>query len=249
MNILIIEDERPASDRLTGLVMEYDPSIRILHTLRSVKESLHWLQHHPPPDLILADIQLNDGLSLHIFTRYPVPSPLIFTTAYDEYLMKAFEFNSIDYLLKPIDKEKLFRALRKYDSLKQHFSANILPLLEQIQNGTPVKDRIVVKKGTDFVTVKTDQISFFVSEFKMTFLIDRSGKRYIVDQTLAELTEMLDAQHFFRINRKFLVHIDSIQRFRPHDHGKILVELTPSASEEIVVSQENAPIFRKWIGK
>lgn len=249
MNILIIEDEIPASDRLAALVKRYDPLIRILGTLRSVKESVHWLQHHPPPDLILADIQLNDGLSLHIFNQHPVASPLIFTTAFDEYLLKAFEFNSIDYLLKPVDKEKLFRALRKYESLKQHFSTNILPLLEQIQKGTPVKDRIVVKKGTDFVTVKTDQTAYFLSEFKMTFLVDRSGKRYIVDQTLAELAEMLEQQQFFRINRKYLVHIDSIHRFRPHDHGKILVELTPSASEEIVVSQENAPVFRKWIGK
>lgn len=249
MKILIIEDEKPASERLIAMVSEFDPSIHILATLRSVKESIAWLKMHAAPDLILVDIQLNDGLSLEIFKQHPVPSPLIFTTAYDEYLMMAFEFNSIDYLLKPIDKAKLFRSLKKYLTLKQHFSGNFVSLFEQLHANTPIKNRFVVKKGTDFITLKTEQIAYFYSEYKVTFLIDNEGKRYIIGKPLAEIESEIDPKEFFRLNRKFLASIDSIAKFKSFDKGKIVVELIPPLTEEVIVSQENSADFKQWVGK
>lgn len=249
MNILIIEDERPAAERLIAMVKEFDPEIRIAATLRSVKESLEWLSGHPAPDCILADIQLNDGLSLEIFEQQPVASPLIFTTAYDEYLLKAFAFNSIDYLLKPVSKEKLFHALKKYLSLKQHFTVDLGPLTGHLRNSIPVNDRIVVKKGTDFIAIRMEQIAYFYSEHKISFLIDTQGSRYIVDKPLSEIETTLDPSRFFRINRKFLANIDAVSRFRPFEKGKVLVDLNPPVKEEVIVSQENASSFKAWIGK
>lgn len=249
MNILIIEDERPAAERLIALVREYDPDIRILAALRSVKESAEWLASHPAPDCILVDIQLGDGLSLEIFQRHPVASPLIFTTAYDDYLLKAFAYNSIDYLLKPIDKLKLFHALQKYQALKQHFSGNIIALTEQLRQHTPITDRIVVKKGTDFIALRMEHIAYFYSEHKITFLIDTQGVRYIVDKPLADIEIGMDSARFFRINRKFLASIEAIASFRPFEKGKVLIELSPPVKEEVIVSQENAAAFKSWIGK
>ncbi|MFA5835078.1 MAG: LytTR family DNA-binding domain-containing protein [Bacteroidota bacterium] len=249
MKILIIEDERPASERLIAMILEFDHSIHILATLRSVQESIEWLSIHAAPDLILADIQLNDGLSLEIFKQQPVPSPLIFTTAFDEYLMKAFEFNSIDYLLKPLDKIKLFHALKKYQSLKQHFSGSFVSLFEQVRNNTPIKNRIVVKKGSDYITLKTEQIAYFYTEHKISFLIDIEGKRYIVDKSLSDIEHDLDDREFFRINRKYIANVDAIAKFKSQEKGKIVIEFSPPVSEEVIVSQENAAAFKKWIGK
>lgn len=249
MKILIIEDEEPASERIGAMVREFDPAIHILATLRSVKESLEWLRSHAAPDLIIVDIQLNDGLSLEIFKTNPAPSPLIFTTAYDEYLMKAFEFNSIDYLLKPIQKEKLHNALSKYLKLKQHFTGNLVSLFEQLRDGsTSSPQRLIVKKGTDFVTVKADDVAYFYTEHKIVFLVDNVGKRYIVDKPLAELESQLDKTLFFRVNRKYLVHANAVTRFKPYEKGRVVIELQPPVGEEIVISQENASEFKQWIG-
>ncbi len=249
MKILIIEDEEPASERIISMIREIDPGIRLLAVLRSVKESVAWLSMHAAPDLIIVDIQLNDGLSLEIFKQSPVPSPLIFTTAFDDYLLKAFEYNSIDYLLKPIDKEKLRRALEKYSSLRHHFSGNFVSLFEQIEHRTALKDRLVVKKGGDFVTLRTDQIAYFYSEHKISFLVDREGKRFIMDKPLSEIESGLDPKTFFRLNRQFLVHIDAVAKFRSSDKGKWIVALHPATAEEVTVSQENAAAFKEWIGK
>lgn len=249
MTITIIEDEHPASERLSAMVREFDPDIRIAAVLRSVKEARTWFMSHPAPDCILADIQLTDGSSLDLFRTLPITAPVIFTTAYDEYLMKAFAFNSIDYLLKPIDREKLFRALTKYLNLQEHFTGNIAAMSEQWRRQQPVTDRLVVKKGTDFVVLKNEQIAYFYSEHKITFLRDRNGIRYIVDKPLAELEQTFSPPAFFRINRKYLAASAAVVRFRPFDKGKVLVELTPAPSDEVIVSQENAAAFKQWIGR
>lgn len=249
MTILIIEDERPAAARLAAMVQEFDPEIRIAGTLRSVKESIEWFARHPAPDCILADIQLNDGLSLEIFEHHPISAPLIFTTAYDEYLLKAFTFNSIDYLLKPVDKEKLFHALTKYRTLQKHFTGNLRSLAGSLRTNTPINDRVVVKKGTDFIALQMEQISYFYSEHKITFLIDVQGVRYIVDKPLSEIEATLDPVRFFRLNRKFIAHRSAIARFRSIDRGKVQVDLLPPVRDDVTVSQENASAFKVWIGK
>lgn len=251
MKILIVEDEEPASERIIAMVREFDPSIRILATLRSVKESLEWLKHNAAPDLIIVDIQLNDGLSLDIFKAHPVPSPLVFTTAFDEYLMKAFEFYSIDYLLKPIQKVKLHGALTKYLKLKQHFTGDLVSFSEQFQRkGSSLpSSRLIVKKGTDFVSIKIDDVAYFYTEHKIVFLVNNVGKRYIVDKPLAELEGELDTGTFFRANRKYIVHINAVVSFKSHEKGKLLVTLSPETGEAVIVSQENAASFKQWIGK
>jgi two-component system LytT family response regulator len=249
MTILIIEDERPAAERLAAMVREFDASIRIAATLQSVKESVDWFSCHAAPDCILADIQLNDGLSLEIFKKHPIAAPIIFTTAYDEYLLKAFAFNSIDYLLKPVNKAKLFHSLNKYLTLRQHFGGNVSTMNDQLQRRTPITDRLVVKKGTDFIALRMEQIAYFYSEHKITFLIDIQGIRYIIDKPLADIERSTDSAQFFRINRKYLANINAVARFRSFEKGKVLIDLLPPVNEEVVVSQENSSAFKVWIGK
>ncbi|TAK65162.1 MAG: response regulator transcription factor [Bacteroidetes bacterium] len=250
MTILIIEDEKPAAEKLIQSVKRFNPEYRIEGPLASVRESIRWLKAHEPPDLILLDIQLSDGLSLDIFKSVNVESPLIFTTAFDEYLLEAFEFNSIDYLLKPIKEEKLENALSKYLKLKKHFTSNITSLAQYLNEPKKqYKSRIVVRKGIDYLSVGIDSIAYFYTEHKITFLIDKEGKRYIVDKPLSELEADLDPAQFYRLNRKFLASISSVQKFSSKEKGKLKVELSPLPNDEVIVSQENAGEFKQWVGK
>ncbi len=246
MKVLIIEDELPARAKLKTMLQAIDGSIEVLAELGSVKESLDWLALHREPDLAFVDIQLSDDHSFEIFRRHPVRFPVIFTTAFDKYMMESFEFNSIDYLLKPITEEKLKRSLEKIKKLEQHFfQGNILKLIQQ--PATTGRGRIVARKGTEFVALNHEDIAYFFTEHKIVFVRDFSGRQMIVDKNLGELEAELNGEVFFRINRKFLVHQKAIERFRP-DNGKILVFLKPEMKEEIHVSKETAPEFRRWMG-
>jgi DNA-binding LytR/AlgR family response regulator len=246
MKVIIIEDELLAQAKLEAMLLALDPSIQILARLSSVKDTLAWLSHHPPPDVAFVDIQLADDHAFEIFRKYPVQFPVVFTTAFDKYLLESFEFNSIDYLLKPITEEKLKRSLTKLKKLEQHFvQGNILRLTGQA--GTPAPTRIVAKKGTEFITLTADEIAFFYTEHRVVFVKDHAGHQFIVDKNLGELEAGLDNKKFFRINRKFIAHINAIEKFKP-DNGKIRVFLKPAMQEEIYVSKETAPDFRKWIG-
>jgi DNA-binding LytR/AlgR family response regulator len=245
MNIIIIEDELPARAKLISMLQLLDHSIKVVAQLGSVKESLDWLNENREPELAFVDIQLSDDHSFEIFRKHPVKFPVIFTTAYDKYLLESFEFNSIDYLLKPITEEKLKRSLQKVQKLEQHFlQGNILKLLQQ-QAST--KGRIVARKGTEFVALDLDEVAYFFSEHKIVFVRDFSGRQMIVDKNLGELETELSKENFFRINRKFIAHQKAIDRFKP-DNGKIRVFLKPEIKEEVHVSKETAPEFRGWIG-
>lgn len=246
MRVIIIEDELLAQAKLEAMLLALDSSVHILAKLNSVKDTLAWLTQHEPPDVAFVDIQLADNHSFEIFRKYPVQFPVVFTTAFDKYLLESFEFNSIDYLLKPITEDKLKRSLAKLKKLEQHFTqGNILKLIDQVN--TPTKDRIVVKKGTEFITLTFDEIAFFFTEHRVVFVKDPTGRQFIVDKTLGELEVQLDPKKFFRINRKFIAHISAIEKFKP-DSGKIRVFLKPAMQEEVHVSKETAPDFRKWIG-
>ena len=242
MNVLIIEDELPARAKLIQMLKESKDEIHIVATLGSVKDSISWFQSNKSPDLVFVDIQLSDDHSFEIFRQVNVECPIIFTTAYDKYLLESFEYNSIDYLLKPITGEKLHRSLEKVRTLKNHFSR-----VSQIVGGIPNGVRIIGKKGTEYMAFEPEQVAYFYTEHKVVFARDLEGKNYIVDYTLGELESMLANHRYFRINRKFLVREKSIARFRP-DNGKIQIHLAPTMKEEIYVSKENAPTFRKWIG-
>jgi DNA-binding LytR/AlgR family response regulator len=247
MRVLIIEDELPARAKLESMLAGIDNQIKVLAHLGSVSESLQWLSLNQEPDLAFVDIQLSDDHSFEIFRRRPVRFPVIFTTAYDKYLMESFEFNSIDYLLKPITEDKLRRSLDKVRKLEQHFlQGNILKLIDQSKQKS--RGRIVARKGTEFVALGAEEVAYFFTEHKIVFVRDFSGRQMIVDQNLGELEAELDPGMFFRVNRKFIVHQKAIDRFKP-DNGKIQLFLKPEIKEEVHVSKETAPEFRKWIGK
>lgn len=246
MNVIIIEDELPARAKLVAMLTVLDAGIKVQAELGSVKESLDWLSANREPDLAFVDIQLSDDHSFEIFRKHPVKFPVIFTTAFDKYMMESFEFNSIDYLLKPITEEKLKRSLEKIKKLEQHFfQGNILKLIQQ-QPAAP-KGRLVARKGTEFVALPYDDVAYFFTEHKIVFVRDFQGRQMIVDKNLGELEADLAKGTFFRINRKFLVHQKAIERFKP-DNGKIQVFLKPEIKEDVHVSKETAPEFRKWIG-
>ena len=244
MNVLLIEDELPARAKLSAMLHAIDSSINIVAELGSVQESLEWLATHREPDLAFVDIQLSDNHSFEIFRKHPVKFPVIFTTAFDRYILESFEFNSIDYLLKPITEEKLKRSLEKIQKLEQHFfQGNLLKLVNQKES----VGRLVARKGTEFVALNHDEIAYFFTEHKIVFVRDFTGRQMIIDKNLGELESELNPKAFFRINRKFIVSHKAIDRFKP-DNGKILIFLKPEMKEEIHVSKETAPLFRLWIG-
>jgi len=245
MNVIIIEDELPARAKLISMLQTIDPSIRVVAELGSVKETSEWLSKHIEPDLAFVDIQLSDDHSFEIFRKHPVKFPVIFTTAYDKYILESFEFNSIDYLLKPITEEKLKRSLDKIQKLEHFFQGNVLKLIQQ---QSPVKGRIVARKGTEFVALNADEIAYFFTDHKIVFVRDFQGRQMIVDKNLGELENELDPKTFFRVNRKFITHQKAIDRFKP-DNGKIQIFLKPEMKEEVHVSKETAPEFRRWIGQ
>lgn len=248
MKILIIEDEKPAFERLSGMVKEYDQSAEIPENLTGIKSTVAWFTKNKQPDLILLDIQLSDGLSLEIFNKLRITCPVIFTTAYDEYILEAFSYNGIDYLLKPVKKEKLFAALEKYKNFKEHFSNDYLSLFDRVKpNGKDYKERFTVKNGTEFLSVNSDDIAYFFTEYKLTFLITTSGKKYLYDKNLAVIEEELNPKKFYRINRNYLISVNSIKSFKSFFKGKLLIELSPPVKEQVFISQEKATGFKVWL--
>ncbi len=245
MRVLIIEDELPARAKLEDMLKRLDPKTTVVAHLGSVKDTLHWLTSNEHPDLAFVDIQLSDDHSFEIFRRHPVNFPVIFTTAYDKYLLESFEFNSIDYLLKPITQERLKLSLDKIKNLEKHFlQGNLIKLI----HADRPKNRIVGKKGTEYIALEVDDAAYFFTEHKIVFVRDFSGRQLILDKTLTEIEEKLDKEKFFRLNRKFIVQHKAIERFKP-DSGKIRIFLRPEMKEEIHVSKETAPDFREWIGR
>jgi DNA-binding LytR/AlgR family response regulator len=250
MQVLMIEDEKPAAEKLQKALMLSGHPLKVLDVLSSVQESIAWLNNHPEPDLIFLDIALSDGLSFKIFEAVTISCPVIFTTAYDEYWQEAFEYNSIDYLLKPIKQEKLDAAILKYQKLQQHFSQNLQPLLQwtsQQQEGR-YKKRWLVKRGIEYVTIKTEEIAYLYATHKLVCLVNTQGQKFILDKSLADIEKDLDPAMFFRINRKYLAQISAIGKIKSFSKGKIWVELNPAAEEEIIISQENTAAFKEWLG-
>lgn len=250
LRVVVLEDEPPAVAQIERALRRWDPAVQILGVADSVSGGVEILRRGPEPDLILADIRLSDGLVLTLFDRLPVRCPVIFTTAYDTYLMEAFERNAIDYLLKPVSAERLGRALEKYVRLSEHFGARLAALAATLSR--PVEaagpPRILARDGAAFVAVPIDRIAWFTTEHKLTLMIERDGRRRIVDDTLAQLETRLDPNAFFRLNRRYLAHVGAMTRFRSVGKGRIEVILSPEPREEILVSQENAAAFRRWAG-
>jgi len=253
MNILILEDEKAAATRLIQLLKEVAPDANVTGVLESIKEALAWFEKNALPDLILSDIQLADGLSLDIFKQVATTVPVIFTTAYDAYTLNAFKLNSIDYLLKPIDKDELKAAVEKYNTLHAQsdpISKKVMDLFQNIAgNKASYKSRFLVKQGERLITIPVDEVSFVRADDKVVFLHARKGQKHIIDESLDDLEEVLDPAKFFRINRTYLTPLESIEKITNHFNGRLKVTLLNCDDNEIFVSRARVAEFKKWLGK
>jgi len=247
MKAIIIEDEKPAAEKLQKALMKCDASIQVTAVLGSVQSAITWFKQNSQPELLFMDIELTDGLSFKIFEQVSINCPIIFTTAYDEYWQEAFEHNSIDYLLKPIRQDKLEIALKKYEKLKQHFASNYGQLLNWQQNNQEHKKRFLVKRGTDYISVKTSDIAYFYAAQKLVCLVDSSAQKFILDLSLSDLEKQLDPSQFYRVNRKYLVNLNAIKKIKTYPKSKLQLDIQPAPSEEIIISQENAAAFKAWM--
>jgi two-component system response regulator LytT len=252
MKVIIIEDETPAANRLGKLLHTVDDEIDVVQRLDSVAASVQYFQTTAHPDLIFMDIQLADGLSFDIFYQVQIKTPVIFTTAFDQYTLKAFKVNSIDYLLKPIDERELRLAVDKYRQLylkkENDFSEKILKLVQDMSTGK-YKERLLVKRGQQLSFLKTEATAFCYADGKLCFAVDFNNNKHLVENTLSQLEEQLQPNKFYRINRHLLVNIEAIKKVHTWLGGRLKLELLPATNAETVVSRERVNGFKDWLGQ
>lgn len=256
MKIVIIEDEAPALNRIRKLITEIAPEVHIVANADSIDAAVHLFNTIGDIELALMDIELADGQSFEIFNRVEVKCPVIFTTAYDEFALKAFKVNSIDYLLKPIDKEELKSAINKFRVLHKSISGNdyesrFKALIQELKADSKehYKSRFLIKSGAKLISVSADDIAYFHAYDKMVYVITRQGQKYIVDHSLEEIGKMLDPKVFFQVNRQFIAAFAAIQSVHTYFNGKLKIDLQPTASDEVIVSRERAGEFKDWLSK
>lgn len=259
MTVLIVEDENLAAKRLSQMLDQMPHAVEVVGITKTISDTVAWLQHHEHPDIMLMDIELADGHSFEIFNQVSVHSVIVFTTSYDEYALRAFKLNSIDYLLKPIDAEELKRALDKYRRLQLQLQPpvetvgrkSIEQLLEEMQrqlNAKTYRKRFLVKSGTKMVSVDSVDIAFFYVEGRLVFLKTDNQKKYIVDYSMEELEDMLDPADFFRINRSCLVARKSIRQIEEYLGSRLFIQMMPEYEKQSVVSREKVSTFKQWMG-
>jgi len=250
MRVVIIEDEQFAARRLESMILAADQQIQVVAKLESVEESVEWFRNNPHPDLIFLDIHLEDDLSFVIFDKVQVNSPIIFTTAFDEYAIRAFKLKSIDYLLKPIVQEELNNAIRKYRDMvtpaQQMVDLSSIYSLITRQNPT-YKERFSITVGQKIKTFTVPEIAFFYSTEGISFMVLKNKSEYPLDESLEELSQALNPKDFFRINRKYLVKIDSIANVHIYPKSHLKLELSPLPKEEVFVSIDKVTAFKKWL--
>mgnify|MGYP001611964174 CR=1 FL=1 len=250
--VLIIEDEKPAAEWLRQLITKFNPEIRVLAVIDSVRGAVEWFQQNLAPDLVFMDIQLADGLSFGIFEQVQVPCPVIFTTAYEEYAIKAFKVNSIDYLLKPIAYQELeaaFLKFRQHAKSVQPVQAVTIELLNKVQEmlRKQYKTRFVIKVGEHLKSVPVEEILFFYSLEKATYLCTADFRTYLVDYSLDRISEMVDERRFFRINRKYMLSNLSIADIVVYSNSRLKIKLKKPGEENIIVSRDKVPAFKEWL--
>lgn len=260
MKILIVEDEELAVKKLQKTLASVDDSTEIVGVADSIKSSVDWLQHNPPPDLILMDIELSDGQSFEIFNLTEVKTPVIFTTSYDEFALKAFKVNSVDYLLKPIQKEDLEAALVKFKKMKESFGGTITNkqdmsidhIVKELQQKLQPKEyrkRFLVKHAQKLVSITCEEIAYFYSDGRLNFFKTSDNRKFVVDYTMDELEDMLDPDKYFRISRSFYVSVASIEKIDDYFGNRLILHLNPPVDKEALVSREKVTDFKKWMGK
>lgn len=253
MKILIIEDEPQAAKRLETLVKELLSSVQVLDKIDSVKRSVHWFKNNPAPDIALMDIQLADGLSFQIFEQCEVKCPVIFTTAYDEYALKAFKVNSIDYILKPVDKQELQAAFTKLENMTKSVNST-QQLMDNIGQVVSLlskkhKERFVVKVGEHLRTIDVKDVLYFFSQDKTTFCHSIDNRNHILDFTLEQLEDMIDPSVFFRVNRKYFVRAESILDIISYTNSRLRLVLKNSADNDVIVARERVQEFKQWLDR
>lgn len=259
MKVFIIEDEELAVKKLRKTLNAVDESAEVVGVADSIRSSVNWLQNNPSPDLILMDIELCDGQSFEIFDKVDVNSTVIFTTSYDEFALKAFKVNSVDYLLKPVQKDDLQVAINKYKKLKTLYKdsnespvmniENLVKELQQKMQGKEYRKRFLVKQAQKLVSIETDQVAYFYSDGRLNFFKTFENKKFVVDYTMDELEEMLDPEKYFRISRSFYVSINSVDQIHDYFGNRLMLYLKPQVDKEALVSRERVSDFKKWLGK
>lgn len=251
MRILIIEDEHFAAKRMRSLILENLPDANIVEVLDSVEDSVNWLSSNVHPNLIFMDIQLADGLSFQIFNKVKINCPIIFTTAYDEYALNAFKVNSIDYLLKPLESEALRSAINKYQELYPTYKSQDLDwnniTQEIFKSKGHFKKRFLFKSGSAYAYLKTEDIGLVYSEDGLSFAYNKIGKKIILDHSLDKIHGDLDPNNFFRINRKFIIALDSITKVHPYLNNRLKLDYTHAFDEELVVARDRVKEFKAWL--
>lgn len=250
--VLIIEDEKPAADWLKQLILKFDPQISVLAVIDSVNSATEWFQQNQSPDLAFMDIQLADGLSFEIFERVKVLCPVIFTTAYEEYAIKAFKVNSVDYLLKPIAFTELETAFQKFETRVQSLQpppSVTIELLNKVKEmlRKQYKTRFIIKVGEHLKSVTVEDILFFYSLEKATYLCTADFKIYLVDYSLDRIAEMIDEHRFFRINRKYILSNQSIADIVVYSNSRLKIRLKKPNEESIIVSRDKVAAFKEWL--
>jgi DNA-binding LytR/AlgR family response regulator len=252
MTVLIVEDEQLAQERLQMLLHAYDAGITIAGCLESVEETVQWLNSKPHPDVILLDIHLADGDSFEIFKRTTTQKPIIFTTAYENYAIDAFQLFSIDYILKPVTAQSLAAALNKYKNISAAFKPHNYELLvEQVKDNflNNYKTRFLAKVGQRLFFVQAEEVAFFSADNKIVFLTDREGNRFVINATIDKLESELNPKDFFRVNRSTIIHAGVLEQIKPYPNNRLKLQLkniTPN--EEIIISRERVQAFKEWAG-
>lgn len=247
--ILILEDEKLNADRIQRLMLKIRPNMEILGVLTGVKKTVDWLSKNESPDLIMMDIRLADGVSFEIFNLVDVKCPVIFTTAYDEYAVQAFKYNSIDYLLKPIEMDQLETAIIKFENTVkpsyQHY-----PLIEELLTQMKPKEyrtRFLIPYRDGYKKINVEDIAFFYSQMTITYANLFNGEQVVVPQTLETLEQELEPKNFFRVNRQYILHVNSIEKVHNFFNGKLKLEVKNCTDEDILVSRTKAPLFKEWL--
>lgn len=247
MNVLIVEDESPAATRLANMLKKIRPDINIVGMTDGVESTINFIDQHEPPDLVLMDIHLADGSAFEIFRHVPFEGiGVIFTTAYDQYAIEAFKVNALYYLLKPIKQEDLELALGRYLEFKEK-STDYKQIITKLLSRQVQDKRFLIRMGQSLRLIHQQDIAYFYTSDKITFMMTKEGRKYPLDYTLENLEVMIDPTRFFRINRQFIIRMDAIQQMHAHTKARVRIDLLPPANEEVIVSTEKSPLFKKWL--
>ncbi len=254
MKIIIVEDELHSSRLLKGMLEELRPDWDVLETFESVSSTVAWLNDNPSPDLIFLDIQLNDGICFSIFEQSKVESMVIFTTAYDEYAIQAFKVNSIDYLLKPIKRDKLLQAINKFEKMSKAQGEEVDPVdvrevLNAIKQGEKkYRKRFLISGTTAYFKIQAQDVAYFYTENRVSYAVTFDAKEHILDLTMERLEEQLDPELFFRANRSVILNSEAVRKFENHFGGKLMVRLVTPFKNPVTISRLKASEFKEWLG-